>query len=115
MPNLQTAQPPMLSIEQARFLTWLSLTDTHFEICREIGYSYRQINGLQSYVDEANMSFRFNTRTLNRLLEVELISSELLYPFGIKQEHYFLTEKGNVYVTLLSCTKEMTWPHFQKR
>lgn len=80
MPNTNTKQLPKLSIEQARFLTWLSLIETHFEICRQIGNSYRKINGLQSYHDEANEPFRFNTRTLDKLINEELITSELLFP-----------------------------------
>ena len=107
-------QLPKLSMEQARFLTWLSLTKTHFEICREIGYSYRKINGLQNYVDETNEPFRFNTRTLDRLIENELIASKFITPFGIRQQHYSLTKKGQVYVSLLATTKDMTWTHFQK-
>lgn len=121
MPELQTSvtkqapkKLPKLSMEQARFLTWLSLLNTHFEICREIGYSYRKINGLQSYADENNQPFRFNTRTLDKLVESELITSEFLYPFGIKQQHYFLTDNGQTYVSLLATSKDMTWAHFQK-
>jgi len=107
-------QLPKLSMEQARFLTWLSLTTTHFEICREIGYSYRKINGLQSYIDDQEKPFRFNTRTLDRLIDNELIASKFIIPFGIKQQHYFLTEQGRGYVSLLASTKEITWTHFQK-
>jgi len=107
-------QLPKLSMEQARFLTWLSLTTTHFEICREIGYSYRKINGLQNYIDEQDKPIRFNTRTLDRLIENELIASKFITPFGIKQQHYFLTENGRIYVSLLATTKDMTWTHFQK-
>jgi hypothetical protein len=121
MPELQDKpikrtlkQWPKLSMEQARFLTWLSLLNTHFEICCEVGYSYRKINGLQSYVDENNEPFRFNTRTLDRLINAELIDSKFVYPFGIKQQHYFLTENGQVYVSLLANNKDMTWAHFQK-
>lgn len=96
---------PKLTKEQVRFLIWLSWTETHFEICREIGYSYRKVNGLNSYVNDNGEPFKFDIRTLNKLVNEKLVTSELVYPFGVKHEHYFLTEAGQVYVAMLAISK----------
>ncbi|WP_076541091.1 hypothetical protein [Shewanella sp. UCD-KL21] len=88
---------PKLTLEQKRLLIWLSLTTTHFEICREVGHSYRQTNGLERYVNKHGDRYKFDMRTLNKLVIEGLVTSEILYPFGIKQEHYFVTEKGRAY------------------
>jgi hypothetical protein len=96
---------PKLTKEQVRFLIWLSRTETHFEICREIGYSYRKVNGLNTYVSGNGEPFKFDTRTLNKLVNENLVTSELVFPFGVKHEHYFLTEAGKVYVSMLAISK----------
>jgi len=96
---------PKLTLEQNRFLIWLSITSTHFEICREIGYSYRQTNGLETYVNKSGQPFKFDTRTLNKLVNENLVMSEILYPYGIKYEHYFLTEAGRVHAALFAIPK----------
>lgn len=85
---------PELTKEQQRLLIWLSLPSTHFEICRELGSSYRKMNGLESYVDWFGDRYKFDKRTLQRLIDAGLVTSELLYPFGIKHEHYYVTEEG---------------------
>ena len=96
---------PKLTPEQIRFLIWLSLTETHFEICREMGYSYRKVHGLNSYVNDNGESFKFDIRTLNKLVNESLVTSEFIYPFGMKHEHYFLTEAGQVYVSMMALCK----------
>jgi DNA-binding HxlR family transcriptional regulator len=88
---------PKLTREQKRFLIWLSLTGTHFEICRELGYSYRQMNGLERYVNKQGERYKFDMRTLNKLVNEGLVTSKILYPYGIKQVHYFVTEEGRAY------------------
>ena len=85
---------PKLTREQKRFLVWLSFSNAHFEICRELGSSYRKMNGLERYVNSQGERFKFDTRTLQKLIDEELVSSRFLYPFGIKYEHYYVTEKG---------------------
>lgn len=94
-----------LTLEQNRLLIWLSLTNTHFEICKELGSSYRKTNGLNSYVNKHGQPFKFDTRTLNKLVNENLVTSEILYPYGIKYEHYFLTEAGRVHVSLFAIPK----------
>ena len=89
---------PKLTKEQTRLLIWLSLENTYFEICREIGYSYRQKNGLHTYVSKHGQPFKFDTRTLDKLVDEELVTSEMIYHFGVKYEHYFLTKKGRSFV-----------------
>jgi hypothetical protein len=44
-------------------------------------------------------------RTLNKLVNEKLVTSEFVYPFGIKHEHYSLTEAGQVYVSMLAISK----------
>lgn len=89
---------PKLTKEQTRLLIWLSLENTYFEICREIGYSYRQMNGLHTYVSKHGQPFKFDTRTLGKLVNEELVTSKIIYNFGVKYEHYFLTKKGRGFV-----------------
>lgn len=96
---------PKLTTEQIRLLIWLSLSKTHFEICREIGYSYRKVNGLKNYINKHGEPYKFDMRTLNKLVNESLVTSELVYPFGVKHEHYFLTEAGQVYVSMLAVAK----------
>jgi hypothetical protein len=96
---------PKLTKEQIRLLIWLSWTDTHLEVCRDISHSYRKVNGLNSYVNDNGEPFKFDMRTLNKLVNENLVTSELLYPFGVKHEHYFLTPAGQVYVSLLAISK----------
>jgi len=96
---------PKLTNEQIRFLIWLSLSETHFEICREVGYSYRKVNGLKSYVNRQGEPYKFDMRTLNKLVNENLVTSEFVYPFGIKHQHYSLTEAGQVYVSMLAIAK----------
>jgi hypothetical protein len=91
---------PKLTKEQKRFLIWLSLTGTHFEICRELGYSYRQMNGLERYVNKQGERYKFDTRTLQRLIDADLVTSKLIYPFGIKYQRYYVTEEGRACATL---------------
>lgn len=90
---------PKLTKEQIRLLIWLSLSKTHFEVCRQIGYSYRKVNGLQSYANKDGVSYKFDMRTLYKLVNENLVTSKLVYPFGIKHEHYFLTQSGQYFVS----------------
>ncbi|WP_206486448.1 hypothetical protein [Thalassotalea sp. G2M2-11] len=113
MPNSTLQDLPKLTFEQCRLLTWLSSPETNFEICREIGYSYRKINGLNSYVDSRHAPFKFDTRSLIKLENENLVTSEFIYPFGMKYQRYFLTEAGQVYVMLLANSKGMSWTDFQ--
>jgi hypothetical protein len=85
---------PELTKEQQRLLIWLSLPSTHFEICRELGSSYRKMNGLESYVDWFGDRYKFDNRTLQKLIDTGLVTSEFLYPFGINYERYYVTEEG---------------------
>jgi hypothetical protein len=85
---------PELTKEQQRFLIWLSSRGTHFEICRELGYSYRKTNGLERYINEKGARLKFDTRTLQKLIHAGLVTSDLIYPFGIKHERYYVTEEG---------------------
>ncbi len=94
-----------LTKEQIRLLLWLSWTETHLEVCREIGYSYRKVNGLNSYVNDNGVPFKFDMRTLDKLVNENLVTSGLIYPFGVKHEHYFLTPSGQVYVSMLAISK----------
>jgi hypothetical protein len=41
---------------------------------------------------------------LNKLVNENLVTSGLVYPFGMKHEHYFLTEAGQVYVSMMACS-----------
>jgi hypothetical protein len=91
-----------LTKEQVRLLIWLSWTETHFEICREAGYSYRKVNGLNTYVNDNGEPFKFDIRTLNKLVNENLVTSKLVYPFCMKHEHYFLTEAGQVYLSMMA-------------
>lgn len=88
-----------LSKEQIRLLIWLSYSETYLEICFELGYSYRKVNGLQSYVNKDGVAYKFDSRTLSKLVGDELVTSEFVYPFGIKFKHYFLTELGQDFVS----------------
>lgn len=96
---------PKLTKEQVRLLIWLSVPTTHLEVCREIGYSYRKVNGLESYVNKQGEPFKFDTRTLNKLVNENLVTSELIYPFGVKYEHYKVTELGRAYLSALSISR----------
>ena len=96
---------PKLTKEQIRLLIWLSYSETYFEICRQVGYSYRQVNGLQSYVNKDGVPYKFDMRTLNKLVNENLVISELVYPFGIKHEHYCLSQAGQAYVSMLAISK----------
>ena len=96
---------PKLTNEQIRLLIWLSYRETHFEICREIGCSYRKVNGLHSYVNKDGVPYKFDMRTLVKLVNENLVTSEFIYPFGVKHEHYFLTEAGQVYVLMLAIAR----------
>ena len=89
---------PKLTKEQTRLLIWLSLEKTYFEICREMSSSYRRMNGLHTYVNNHGQRFKFDTRTLGKLVKEELVTSEIIYHFGVKYEHYFLTKKGRGFV-----------------
>ncbi len=89
---------PKLTKEQIRLLIWLSLENTYFEICREMSSSYRQMNGLHTYVNKHGQRFKFDTRTLGKLVKEELVTSEIIYHFGVKYEYYFLTKKGRGFV-----------------
>ena len=89
---------PKLTKEQTRLLIWLSLENTYFEICREIGNSYRQKNGLHTYVNTHGQPFKFDMRSLGKLVNEKLVTSEIIYNFGVKYEHYFLTKKGRDFV-----------------
>ncbi|WP_282166617.1 hypothetical protein [Shewanella japonica] len=91
-----------LTKEQNRFLIWLSLSSTYFEICREVGHSYRKTNGLERYVSKHGQRYKFDMRTLTKLVKEELVTSEIVFPYGIKYEHYFLTEQGADYVSKLN-------------
>ena len=90
---------PKLSVEQTRLLIWLSRTSTHLEIFRKIDYLYRTPNGLQSYVNQSGEPYKFDMRTLNKLVNENLVTSQFLYPFGIKHEHYFVTQAGKDFVS----------------
>jgi hypothetical protein len=92
---------PKLTKEQNRFLIWLSLNSNHFEICREVGSSYRKTNGLDRYVSKHGQRYKFDIRTLTKLVKEGLVTSEIVFPFGIKYEHYFLTEQGANYLSKL--------------
>lgn len=96
---------PKLTQEQIRLLLWLSLSSTHLEVCRQIGYAYRNVNGLNSYVNKQGESYKFDMRTLNKLVNENLLTSEFVYPFGVKHEHYFLTQDGQEYLSMLSITR----------
>jgi hypothetical protein len=96
---------PKLTKEQIRLLIWLSWTDTHLEICREIGYSYRQVNGLDSYVNDDGKPYKFDMRTLDKLVNENLVTSEFIYPHGMEYQHYTLTQAGQVYVSMLAISK----------
>jgi hypothetical protein len=96
---------PKLTNEQKRFLIWLSLTATHFEICRELRRGYRNTFGLHTYVNKLGEPYKYDSRTLYKLVNENLITSEIIYHYGIKHEHYFLTEKGQVYVAMLAISK----------
>ncbi|PKH88645.1 hypothetical protein [Colwellia sp. Bg11-28] len=96
---------PKLTKEQMRLLIWLSYSATYFEICRQVGYSYRQVNGLKSYVNKDGVPYKFDMRTLNKLVNENLVQSEIIYPYGVKHEHYFLTQAGQVYVSMLAISK----------
>jgi hypothetical protein len=93
---------PKLTNEQIRLLIWLSLSKTHFEVCRQVGYSYRQVNGLKSYVNKDGVPYKFDTRTLDKLVNENLVTSEFVYPIGIKYEHYFLTQAGQDFVSMFT-------------
>ncbi len=92
---------PKLTREQKRFLIWLSLTKTHFEVCREVGHSYRKTNGLERYVNKDGEPYKFDTRTLVRLTNEGLVTSEVIFPFGLKYERYYLTNEGRILVGML--------------
>lgn len=83
-----------LSKEQKRLLVWLAQPNHHLEICRQQGHSLNQVNGLKTYTDEFGNPYKFDIRTLNKLISEALVSSEIIYPFGLKHEKYILTEQG---------------------
>jgi hypothetical protein len=96
---------PKLTKEQIRFLIWLSLTETHFELCRELGNKYRTPNGLGSYINKQGKPYKYDSRTLMKLVDENLVTSKIVYHYGIKHEHYFLTEAGQVYVSILAISE----------
>lgn len=93
---------PKLSKKQERFLIWLSWANTRFEICRQSAHSYGKKSGLHTYVNNKGIPFKFDIRTLEKLIEEELVTSEYVYYFGIKYEYYYLTQAGQVYVHVLA-------------
>lgn len=89
---------PKLSKEQKRLLVWLAQPNNHLEICRQQGHSLNQVNGLYTYTDEFGNSYKFDIRTLNKLISEALVSTEIIYPFGLKHEQYALTKLGFEFV-----------------
>jgi len=104
-----------LSPEQIRLLVWLSQPKTLLEVSREVGFMDDKYNGLHTYIDENYQSFKFDIRSLYRLEGEKLVTGKIVSHFGISWEHYFPTETGQAYVSLLSTSKGLTWTHFQKR
>lgn len=92
---------PKLSKEQKRLLVWLAQPNNHLEICRQQGHSLNQVNGLKTYTDEFGNHYKFDIRTLNKLISEALVSSEIIYPFGLKHEQYALTKLGFEFVEKL--------------
>lgn len=92
---------PKLSKEQKRLLVWLAQPNNHLEICRQQGHSLNQVNGLYTYTDEFGNSYKFDIRTLNKLISEALVSTEIIYPFGLKHEQYALTKLGFEFVEKL--------------
>lgn len=105
---------PELTIQQIRLLTWLSLADSSFEVCLQKGIASGQYNGLQTYFDDKGNYFKFDIRSLNKLLKEELVFSQTVDYFHTKWNSYVLTEKGQVFVSLMSATKDMSWPQLRK-
>ena len=93
---------PKLSKEQKRLLIWLSRPTSHLEICRQHGYSLNQVNGLKTYTDELGTPFKFDIRTLKKLVTESLVVGEFIYPFGLKHERFVLTRLGKELVEQLS-------------
>lgn len=97
---------PKLTHEQLRFLYWLSLPNTFFEVSREDGFMDDKYNGLHGYAKKEGEFYKFDIRTLYALEGQELVTGEIVYHYGIAWERYSLTEKGEVTASLLSIAEE---------
>ena len=105
---------PKLSYEQIRLLTWLSIVGDAFGV--RFNHSSNQFNylGLHHYVTPDGVEYKFDIRTLKKLIRSKLIKSKVVWYYGIKWKNYVLTESGYVYSSLVAASKGFSWSHFKK-
>jgi hypothetical protein len=97
---------PKLTHEQLRFLFWLSLPASFFEVSRKDGFMDYEYNGLHGYAKKQGGFYKFDIRTLYALEGEGLVKGDIVHYFGIPWEKYTLTEKGDVTASLLSIAAE---------
>ncbi len=103
---------PKLSYEQIRLLTWLTIVGDTFSIYYI--NDERRYCGLHQYVNPNGIEYKFDIRTLIKLLKTKLIKSQVVYHYGQKHKTYSLTEKGSAYSFLLCMSQGYSWEHLIK-
>jgi hypothetical protein len=98
---------PKLTHEQYRFLFWLSLPESFFEVSREDGFMDDKYNGLHGYAKREGGFYKFDIRTLYALEGEGLVSGQIVYYFGVPWERYTLTKEGEALALLLNVSDEM--------
>ena len=105
---------PKLSYEQIRLLTWLSILGNAFGV--RFNKSNKQFNylGLHHYVTPDGIEYKFDVRTLKKLIRTGLVKSKVIWHYGIKWKSYVLTQQGYVYSSLIAASKGFSWTHLKK-
>ncbi|WP_286265317.1 hypothetical protein [Thalassotalea atypica] len=105
---------PKLTPEQVRLLTWLAIVGDVFAV--RFVKSKQQFNylGLHHYVNADGEEYKFDIRTLKKLIRCRLVRSRVNWHFGIKWKSYELNESGQVYASLMCATKETSWSHLKR-
>jgi len=105
---------PKLSYEQIRLLTWLAIIGDTFGVRFVKSKNQFEYMGLHHYVTPDGIEFKFDTRTLKKLIRTNLIKSKVVWHYGIKWKCYEFTESGYVYSSLIAASKGFSWTHLKK-